>query len=162
MFEKSWNHTFLVGDQVYDLLSDQVVPILKIILVTDDSCGGYHEERQSVKPSDDADLGGDKFFVVTVDVPPVIDKWGNEGRDRTVGEIFLPEEAEQCRKAIAEGKARDEATLGATTSEIGNRLGIDIADAAVVVADLAKCGLITDSGQRRRGTDNGEMEIVWL
>jgi hypothetical protein len=56
----------------------------------------------------------------------------------------------------------DEATLGATTSEIVNRLGINIADAAVVIADLAKCGLITDSKQRRRNPDNGQMEIVWL
>jgi len=53
-------------------------------------------------------------------------------------------------------------TNGATTSEIVNRLGIDNADAAVVIADLAKCGLIKDSGQRRRNPDTGELEIVWL
>lgn len=56
----------------------------------------------------------------------------------------------------------DAQPYGATTSEIINRLGIDGTDAAVVIADLAKCGLITDSGQRRRNPDNGELEIVWL
>lgn len=70
MYEKckSWDHTFAVGDRVFDLLSQQLVTILKIELVTDDGRGGYEEERQSVKPSDDGNFGEDTFFVVTVNV----------------------------------------------------------------------------------------------
>jgi hypothetical protein len=79
---KSWQHTYSVGDQVFDLLSKQMVTIQKIVLVKDK----YEEDLQSVKPSDDSDIVGDDYFVVTVDA-------GN----RTIHEFCLLEEAERFR-----------------------------------------------------------------
>ena len=77
---KSWQHTYSVGDQVFDLLSKRMVTIQKIVFVKDEC----EESLQSVKPSDDPYIDGDGYFVVTVDAG-----------SRTIHEFCLPEEAER-------------------------------------------------------------------
>ena len=93
---KSWNHTYKVGDQVFDLLSKQMVAILKIILVTDDyDVDEYVEELRSMKPSDEEDFEG-ASFIVTVNVSAKR-KLGDADHDRIGIEFCLPEEAERYR-----------------------------------------------------------------
>jgi hypothetical protein len=92
---KSQNHNYKVGDQVFDLPSQQMVTILNITLVTDDPLL-TDEERQSVNPTDAWNIGHD-YFVVTVDAPA--DFPGSEayGPGRLLNEFCLPEEAERFR-----------------------------------------------------------------
>jgi hypothetical protein len=94
---KSLNHTYLVGDQVFDLPSQQMVTIQKIELMKHDAPGSFSthgEERQSVNPTSDAIVSPDPdFFLVTVDAPAV----EGYGEGRLVYEFCLPEEAERYR-----------------------------------------------------------------
>jgi hypothetical protein len=88
---KSLNHTYSVGDQVFDLPSQQLATITKIELV---NYKGKCEGRQSVNPTDDNIVfPGPDFFLVTVDAPAV--EGYSEGRLFT--EFCLPEEAERYR-----------------------------------------------------------------
>ena len=96
---KSLDHTFSVGDQVFDLLSQQMVTILKITLVKYDADGEHEEERQSAKCMNAEDLnsglyGEEDFFVVTVDAE-ASDNYSGNGR--IFGEFCLPEAAERYR-----------------------------------------------------------------
>jgi hypothetical protein len=88
---KSLNHTYSVGDQVFDLPSQQLATITKIELVNDN---GKCEERQSVNPTSDNIVFPDPdFFLVTIDAPAV----EGYGEGRLVFEFCLPEEAERYR-----------------------------------------------------------------
>jgi hypothetical protein len=88
---KSLNHTYSVGDQVFDLPSQQLATISKIELVNDNGKG---EERQSVNPTNDNIVFPDPdFFLVTIDAPAV----EGYGEGRLVFEFCLPEEAERYR-----------------------------------------------------------------
>jgi hypothetical protein len=94
---KSYDHTYSVGDRVFDLPSRQMVTILKIELVED---GGATEQFQSVNPSNEFLLCGDDayYFVVTVDAPadfPGVENF--PGGQRVITEFCLPEEAERYR-----------------------------------------------------------------
>lgn len=94
---KSLNHTYSVGDQVFDLPSQRLVTILKIELMkhdAPDSFSTHGEERQSVNPTSDNIVFPDTdFFLVTVDAPAV----EGYGEGRLFTEFCLPEEAERFR-----------------------------------------------------------------
>jgi hypothetical protein len=94
---KSLNHTYLVGDQVFDLPSQQMVTIQKIDLMKYDAIDPFlthGEERQSFNPTNDNIVSPDpNFFLVTVDAPAV----EGYGEGRLVYEFCLPEEAERYR-----------------------------------------------------------------
>ena len=94
---KSLNHTYSVGDQVFDLPSQQLATIQKIERVkhdAPDSFSTHGEERQSVNPTSDNIVFPDTdFFLVTVDAPAV----EGYGEDRLFTEFCLPEEAERYR-----------------------------------------------------------------
>jgi hypothetical protein len=100
--DKSSGHTYSVGDQVFDLPSEQMVTILKITLIRYPLVEGAecieieYQSAKDITPDDiDAGLyGEDDHFVVIVDAPPVGD-WNDNYPDggRVFGEFCLPEEA---------------------------------------------------------------------
>jgi hypothetical protein len=114
---KSFDHTYRVGDQVFDLPSQQIVTILEIRkIVNCDTDEEHEEELQSVKPSDGRFCGDNDFFTITVDAPadfPGVEDYPHG--HRTSIEICLPEEAERYRgfdclpsaKFEAEARARN-------------------------------------------------------
>jgi hypothetical protein len=100
MFEcKSLNHTYSVGDQVFDLPSQQLATITKIELRKFDSPGSIFnhgvEERPSFNPTTDNIVSpNENFFLVTIDPAPAVAGY-DEGR--IVTEFCLPEEADRFR-----------------------------------------------------------------
>jgi hypothetical protein len=86
---KSLNHVYSIGEQVFDLMTQQMSTITKIKFVIDDGDVYSEEERQSLNPNDK--LGDDEFFVITLDVA------NDEHHGRTPIEFCLPEEAERYR-----------------------------------------------------------------
>jgi hypothetical protein len=115
--DKSLDHTYSVGERVFDLPSEQMVTILKVTLVRQPDPFVEEEciECQSAKciSADDIDTGlyGDEdLFVVTVDALPVED-WP-DGK-RIFGEFCLPEEAKIHRgfECMLTEEARRDAVL---------------------------------------------------
>ena len=98
---KSLDHTYTVGELVFDLPSQQLATITKITLVRqpDPFVEAECIDHRSAKAvsADDVDAGvyhGDDFFVVTVSAPHMED-WPNG--ERIFGEFCLPEDAETRR-----------------------------------------------------------------
>ena len=101
---KSWNHTFSVGDRVFDIPSQREVTILKIFKNRDPK-----EELPSLKPSDvnpDEDDIEDDIFV-TVDAPADFpDAETYPDGTRTIYEFCLLEEAERYRAKAELGSTK--------------------------------------------------------
>jgi hypothetical protein len=86
---KSMDHTYAIGDQVFDLLSQQMVTIAKITLVTEGH--DYKEEEFQSMNFSTYRNGDDDYFVIKVDGPAVEDDL------LVTGEFCLLEEAERYR-----------------------------------------------------------------